>query len=269
MIMKQLSDYFGQNIKQKRIVITGGTTGIGKAIADLLISQGGHVFIFGRDPEDFQKAIDDIRGENPECEIYGTPADVTKKEDIQKIFEMIERDLGGIDILINNAAISANGITESSFEDFKYVIDTNITGYLAFAEKAVSIMKEQKSGHIINIGSMSAETKEPTSTVYVATKGAIRAFSTSLRKEVNPLGIKVSLIEPGSVTSDMQEDTKEEQKEKIDKMEMLEAEDIAISVLFCISQHKRCDIVTMQIRPHLQLINTILKKLSKKTALKK
>ena len=167
---------------------------------------------------------------------------------------MIERDLGGIDILINNAAISANGITESSFEDFKYVIDTNITGYLAFAEKAVSIMKEQKSGHIINIGSMSAETKEPTSTVYVATKGAIRAFSTSLRKEVNPLGIKVSLIEPGSVTSDMQEDTKEEQKEKIDKMEMLESEDIAISVLFCISQHKRCDIVTMQIRPHLQLI---------------
>lgn len=252
--MKQLSDYFGQNVKQKRIVITGGTTGIGKAIADLLIAQGGRVFIFGRDHEDFQNAIDDIREKNPECEIYGTPADVTNKEDIQKVFEMIEKDLGGIDILINNAAIAADGITKSSFEDYKYVIDTNITGYLAFAEEAISKMKEQKSGHIINIGSMSAETKNPTSTVYVATKGAIRAFSTSLRKEVNPLGIKVSLIEPGAVTSDMQTDPKEVQKEKIDKMEMLEAEDIAISVLFCISQHKRCDIVTMQIRPHLQLI---------------
>ena len=252
--MKQLSDYFGQNIEQKRIVITGGTTGIGKATADLLISLGGRVLIFGRDQEDFNAAIEDIKTNFPDCEIYGTPADVTKKEDIDKILELVDTKLGGIDILINNAALSADGITDSTFEDRRYILDTNIMGYLAFCEEAVSRMKDQKSGHIINIGSMSAESKGPTSTIYVATKSAIRGFSTSLRKEVNPLGIKVSLIEPGAVTSDMQKSTKEEQREKIDKMEMLEAEDIAMSVVFCLSQPKRCDIVTLQIRPHLQII---------------
>lgn len=252
--MKNLSDCFGENIKDKRIVITGGTTGIGKAIADLLVSLGGRVLIFGRDPEDFSNALNDIKTQFPESEIYGTPADVTKKEDIQMIFEMVDESLGGIDILINNAALSADGITNSNLEDWTYVLETNIMGYLAFSQEAVSRMSVQKSGHIINIGSMSAETREETSTIYVATKTAVRGFSAALRKEINPMGIKVSLIEPGAVTSDMQPGTKEEHQEKIDKMEMLEATDIAMSVLFCLSQHKRCDIVSIQIRPHLQII---------------
>lgn len=252
--MRKLTDYFGQNITGKRVVITGGTTGIGKAAADLLVSLGGRVLIFGRDHEDFQNAIDDIKKQFPDAEIYGTPADVTKKEDIEKILEIVDNELGGIDILINNAALAAPGITKESYDDYKYIIDTNITGYLAFAQEAASRMSNQKSGHIINIGSMSAESREGTSTIYVATKTAIRGFSTSLRKELNPLGIKVSLIEPGAVTSDMQSGTKEEHQEKIDKMEMLEADDIAMSILFCLSQPKRCDIVTMQIRPHLQSI---------------
>ena len=252
--MEKLTNYFGQNIKDKRIVITGGTTGIGKAIADLLVSLGGRVLIFGRDHEDFKNAVEDIKQQFPDSEVYGIPADVSKKEDIAKIMTIVDTELGGIDILINNAALAAEGITESTYENYKYVIDTNITGYLAFCEEAASRMKNQKSGHIINIGSMSVESREPKSTIYVATKSAIRGFSTSLRKELNPLGIKVSLIEPGAVTSDMQKSSKEEQQQKIEKMEMLKAEDIAMSTLFCLSQPKRCDIVTMQIRPHLQII---------------
>ena len=252
--MENLANYFGQNIKDKKIVITGGTTGIGKAIADVLVSLGGRVLIFGRDENDFKNAVADIKKQFPDAEVYGTPADVTKKEDIDKILEIVDSELGGIDILINNAALSAPGITEETYEDYKYIIDTNITGYLAFAQEASARMKKQKSGHIVNIGSMSAESKEPTSTIYVATKSAIRGFSASLRKELNPLGIKVSLIEPGAVTSDMQPGSKAEHQEKIEKMEMLEAYDIAMSTLFCLSQPQRCDIVTMQIRPHLQSI---------------
>lgn len=252
--MEKLTNYFGQNIKGKKIVITGGTTGIGKAIADVLVSLGGRVLIFGRDEKDFKNAVADLHKQFPDCEVYGTPADVTKKEDIQKILEIADNELGGIDILINNAALAASGITQESYDEYKYIIDTNITGYLAFAQEAAARMKKRKSGHIINIGSMSAESKEPKSTIYVTTKSAIRGFSTSLRKELNPLGIKVSLIEPGAVTSDMQPGTKAEQVKKIEKLEMLEAYDIAMSALFCLSQPKRCDIVTMQIRPHLQII---------------
>lgn len=252
--MEKLTNYFGQNINGRRIVITGGTTGIGKAIADVLVSLGGRVLIFGRDQEDFDNAVADIKQQFPGSEVYGTPADVTKKEDIDKIFDIVDNELGGIDILINNAALAAPGLTKETYEDYKYVIDTNITGYLAFAQQAASRMKEQKSGHIINIGSMSAESRTAESTIYVATKTAIRGFSTSLRKELNPLGIKVALIEPGAVTSDMQTDPKKIQHEKVEKLEMLEAYDIAMSTLFCLSQPRRCDIVTMQIRPHLQII---------------
>lgn len=252
--MKELSDYFGQNIKQKRIVITGGTTGIGRAMAELLVSLGGRVLTFGRDVTNLNEALEIIKNKYPDADLYGKPADITQKEDIEMIFDLIERSLGGIDILINNAALGADGITESSFENSKYIIDTNIMGYLAFCEEAVKKMAAQKSGHIINIGSMSAETREETGTVYVATKAAIRGFTAALRKEINPLGIKVSLIEPGAVNTDMQPGSKQERLEKIDKMEMLEADDIAMSVLFCLSQPKRCDVVSLQIRPHLQLI---------------
>lgn len=252
--MENISNYFGQNINQKRIVITGGTTGIGKAIADLLVSLGGRVFIFGRDENDFNNAVDDIKEKSKTGEIYGIAADITQKDDIDLIWNKVDNVFGGIDILINNAALPARGIIEGNYDDWKYILETNILEYIAFAKEAVNRMKEQKSGHIINIGSMSAEVKEKTGVIYVSTKTAIRGFSTALRKEINPLGIKVSHLEPGAVTSDMQEDPKEIQEEKIEKMEMLEAEDIAMSILFCLSQPKRCDIVSMQIRPHLQLI---------------
>lgn len=252
--MEILSNYFTENINQKRIVITGGTTGIGKAIADLLVSLGGRVFIFGRDENDFNSAMDDIKEKSSKGEIFGHTADITNKDDVTMIWERIDNLFGGIDILINNAALPAKGIIEGEYDDWKYILETNILGYIAFAKEAVNRMTEQKSGHIVNIGSMSAEVKEKTGVIYVATKSAIRGFSTALRKEINPLGIKVSHIEPGAVTSDMQTDPKEIQQEKIQEMKMLEAEDIAMSVLFCLSQPKRCDIVSMQVRPHLQLI---------------
>ena len=162
--------------------------------------------------------------------------------------------MGGVDILINNAALGADGITEEEYENIRYILETNILGYISFAKEAVKRMTIQQRGHIVNIGSMSAETHEETGTVYVATKSAVRGFSAALRKEVNPLGIKVSLIEPGAVSSDMQPGTREEHRWKIQKMEMLEAEDIAMSILFCLSQPKRCDIVSLQARPHLQII---------------
>jgi NADP-dependent 3-hydroxy acid dehydrogenase YdfG len=126
---------------------------------------------------------------------------------------------------------------------------------MAMSHEAAERMKASGWGHIVNIGSMSADVREEDSSVYVATKAGIQGFSEALRKEVNPLGIKVTLIEPGAVGTDMQSQySPEEQREKIEKMEMLRAEDIAACVLYTITQPKRCDVVALQIRPHLQSI---------------
>ena len=251
--MEPFTHYFSNNIKDKRIIITGGTTGIGRATAELLVSSGSRVFIFGRDKTDFRNAYKQIRSKYKGCELYGCPADITDAEDVERVFKSVNNCLGGMDILINNAALGADGIVKGDRESWKYIIDTNIMGYLTFAKEAVTQMSE-KGGHIVNIGSMSADIREHTGTIYVTTKAAIQGFSTALRKEVNPLGIKVSLIEPGAVTSDMQPGTKAAHRKKIDKMEMLEASDIAMSILFCLAQPKRCDIVSLQVRPHLQII---------------
>ena len=102
---------------------------------------------------------------------------------------------------------------------------------------------------------MSSDVREKDSSVYVATKAGIQGFSKALRKEVNRLGIKVTLIEPGAVETDMQSEySPAEQRKRIEAMKMLRAEDIAACVLYTISQPKRCDVVSLQIRPHLQEI---------------
>ena len=101
---------------------------------------------------------------------------------------------------------------------------------------------------------MSAEVQEKGSSVYVAAKAAIRGFSASLRKELNPHNIHVSLIEPGAVFTDMQESPTEELLQKVKNEEMLESQDIAGAVLFCLSQPNRCNIVSLQIKPLMQNI---------------
>jgi NADP-dependent 3-hydroxy acid dehydrogenase YdfG len=160
-----------------------------------------------------------------------------------------------LDILINNAALGYNSVMEGSYGDWQYIVNTNLLGYMAMAHEAIERMKARREGHIVNIGSMSADVREKDSSVYVATKSGIQGFSEALRKEVNPLGIKVTLIEPGAVGTDMQSQySPEEQRQREAELKMLKAEDIAACILYTITQPKRCDVVSLQIRPHLQSI---------------
>ncbi|MFD1139800.1 SDR family oxidoreductase [Larkinella insperata] len=241
-----------ESLTGKRIVITGGTTGIGRAIATLLGSYGAHIFTFGRHQEQLDEALNAIREAGGQAD--GITADSSKQEDIQRVFQQAEEKLGGLDILINSAALGAGSLSEMDDADWRYVIETNLGGYLAAAKEALNRMLPQKRGHIVLIGSMSADVREEGSSVYVATKSAIQGFAESLRKEVNKDGIKVSLVEPGAVGSDMQPTTPEEERESQKTGEMLRAEDIAVCIHYILTQPERCDVVGIQIRPHLQTI---------------
>jgi NADP-dependent 3-hydroxy acid dehydrogenase YdfG len=247
--------YQPMDISGKAVLITGGTTGIGRATALLLVACGARVMIFGRHEQELEDALESCRQESKEGEIHGLIADSSRKEDIERVFEAVDRQLGRLDILVNNAALAYNGIMEGSYDDWQYIVDTNLLGYMACAHQAVQRMKDAGSGHIVNIGSMSADVREKNSSVYVATKAGVQGFSEAFRKEVNQLGIKVTLIEPGAVGTDMQAATPpDKQRDKEEKQQMLKAEDIAACVLYTISQPARCDVVTVQIRPHLQMI---------------
>ena len=250
---RSLFDYQPESVNTKTVLISGGTTGIGRATAILLAAQGAQVMLFGRHEQELNDALNDIRRSGGE--VLGLTADTSNPENIQRVFQEVDRQMGGLDILINNAALGYNSIMDGTYEDWQYIVNTNLLGYMAMTHEAIERMKANGSGHIVNIGSMSADVREKGSSVYVATKSGIEGFSEALRKEVNPLGIKVTLIEPGAVGTDMQDQyPPEEQRQKEEKMEMLKAEDIAACILYAITQPKRCDIVTLQIRPHLQSI---------------
>jgi NADP-dependent 3-hydroxy acid dehydrogenase YdfG len=252
--MNELDAYTPQQLKGKTVLVTGGTTGIGRATARILAGLGAKVFITGRNPDPLMQAIRDTRELYPGAEIDGATSDLACEEQIGDLFQAFRERFGEMDILINNAGLPAENIEKGSYEEWQYVINTNLLGYLACAKAAARMMRRKKRGHIVNIGSMSAESKSAETTVYVATKSGIRGFTASLRKELNPDGIKVTLIEPGAVSSDMQPGGSEGHDKKIESMEMLEAEDIAAAIVFCLSQPQRCDIVSIQARPLKQLI---------------
>jgi NADP-dependent 3-hydroxy acid dehydrogenase YdfG len=241
-----------QPVAGKTVLITGGATGIGRATAVLLASQGARVMIFGRRERELNNALESIR--RTRNDVAGLTADVSQPNEVRRVFAQADTHFGRLDVLINNAALWAGDVFSAEYEKMQYIVKTNLLGYMGCAHEAVRRMRETGGGHIVNIGSMSADVREAGSSVYVATSAGIQGFSEALRKEVNPLGIKVSLIEPGAVGTNMQPGTPDEQLGKIAEAQMLMAEDVALAVLFCLVQPRRSDVVSVQIRPHLQPI---------------
>lgn len=246
-----------QSVAGKSVVVTGGTTGIGRATAKLLASEGAKVLIYGREEQPLQDALNEIKqSAQDQAEIVGLTADQSKPEDVQRVFQEADQKLGGVDILVNNAALSAQSILDSDYTEWEYVLKTNVLGYMNCCREAVNRMKSNGGGHIVNVGSMSAKARDKGSDVYTATKSAIEGFSDSLAKQVNEQGIRVTVIEPGLVGTDMttRKVPAEQQPQKEQEEQMLTAEDLAQCVLYTLSQPARCDISLVQIRPTKQTI---------------
>jgi NADP-dependent 3-hydroxy acid dehydrogenase YdfG len=241
-----------QSVAGRRVLITGGSTGIGRATALLLAAEGARVLICGRKDEILEDAMADLKEVTSEASAVAV--DLAEPAGVEELFATCDRYLGELDVLINNAALAADSITEGNYDDWRYVVHTNLLGYMACAHNAAARMKKRSAGHIVNVGSMSADVREEGSSVYVATKAGIQGFSEALRKEVNKDGIKVTLIEPGAVGTDMQPESPSEQRTKQKQLEMLTAEDIAACIHYCLQQPKRCDVVDVKIRPHMQMI---------------
>jgi len=172
---REFFDYEPDSLNGKNILITGGTTGIGRSTAILLAAQGANVLIFGRHEKELDDAMRDIQETGGS--VIGLTADVSNPQDIQRVFKEVDQQFGTLDILINNAALGYNSVMKGGYEDWAYIVNTNLVGYMAMAHEAIERMKVNKRGHIVNVGSMSAEVYEENSSVYVATKSGIKGFS--------------------------------------------------------------------------------------------
>jgi NADP-dependent 3-hydroxy acid dehydrogenase YdfG len=238
-----------------RVLITGGTSGIGRELALEISNLGGKVLIVGRDEQHLDDTIRDSSQPGQENALKGIVAELSSSEGISRLFEEADKHFDGeLDILINNAALAYNSVIDGTYSDWKEVIDTNLLGYIACTHEAVTRMTKAGRGHIVFIGSMSAGVREKGSSIYVATKSGVEGFAESLRKEVNEKGIRITLIEPGAVDTDMQPQSTEEKKSATEEHNMLKAEDIAAAVIYALSQDERCDVAEIRLKPRLQLI---------------
>jgi 3-hydroxy acid dehydrogenase / malonic semialdehyde reductase len=237
------------SLRGKRVLISGGTTGIGRATALALAAEGAKVFIYGRDEAALKDALADIDAKGA---VDGIAADQADKKDLARIFAAADAFLGGLDILVNNAGIGGDELAKQSDAEWRYVLATNLTGYIACAKQALTLMRKSGGGHIVQIGSISADRRGGDDPIYVTTKAAIQGFSAALRKEAASHNVRVSLIEPGSVGTDMNENPPAEQRKEIARKALLKAEDVAEAVRFALVQPPRSVVTVMQIEPLLQ-----------------
>ena len=248
----------GTSMKGKVVLITGGTTGIGRETAAVLAADGAKVLVFGSTQKNLDDALAAVgpRATAGGGTIDGTIADASKQADLDRVFARLD-EVGPIDVMVNNVGIANAKVFDDDFDALRRVLDVNVLSYVYCTKLAVARMRERSGnerGHVVNVGSMSADLRNPGSALYSCTKAAVQAFSESLRKAVNPEGIRVSLVEPGAVDTPMQDKPAEKKRELIEQFEMLEARDIAESVHFCLTRPPRCAVVMMQVRPLMQAI---------------
>ena len=190
------------NIEGKRILITGSTRGLGYVLAEGLAKEGASVIINGRT----QEKVDDAAGSliKRGFLVSGFAFDITNASEVERQINEIERKLGTIDVLVNNAGIQHRSpLEEFKLEDWNTVLNTNLTGAFIVSKEAVKGMIQRKSGKIINICSLQSELARPTIAPYAAAKGGLKMLTRAMATEWAKHNIQVNSIGPGYFKTDM------------------------------------------------------------------
>lgn len=223
----------------KTILVTGATSGFGKAIATIFAKNGYDVCVTGRRDDRLaalKQELESAYGIN----VTTLKFDVRNREEVTEAISRFKEQLSTIDILVNNAGLAAglSTIDEGDIDDWDVMIDTNIKGLLYVTRQVVSMMK-QKGGHIINIGSTAGKLVYKNGNVYCATKFAVDALSQSMRIDLLPYGIKVTAINPGMAETEFAlvrfKGDAERAKNVYTGLTPLNAQDIADTVYYCAS----------------------------------
>ncbi|WP_432412345.1 SDR family oxidoreductase [Rasiella sp. SM2506] len=245
------------NLKNKTVIITGASSGIGEATALKLSKEGANVVLTAR-RENKLKALK-AKIEKDGGKAIVVVGDVTNKNDWQHLQKEAKDTFGSIDVLINNAGLMPLSYVKNLHTDeWDTMVDVNIKGVLNGVSAVLPTMIEQKGGHIINISSVAAYKYFPGGAVYCATKSAVKMFSEGLRQELAPTyGINVTSIEPGAVDTELTETITDKElmndmKEVMGDVKPLEPNDIADAIFYALSQPGRTNINDVYIMPTTQ-----------------
>lgn len=247
----------------KTALITGATSGIGKATAQLLAKNNFNVILCGRREDRLEELAQEL---SKITQVHTLCFDVRDKESVSNQIGSLPAAFSTIDVLINNAG-NAHGldpIQTGSLDDWDAMIDINVKGLLYVSKAIIPGMITKKSGHIINIGSIAGKEVYPNGNVYCASKQAVDALNQAMRIDLNPYGIRVGAIHPGAVETEFSEvrfkgDTNRAAS-VYNGFEPLHAEDIADIIHFVVTRPYHVNIGDLLVLPTAQAAATILKR---------
>lgn len=242
-----------QKLDGKVALITGASSGIGEATALALAAEGAKVALAARRAERLQKLEKQITDGGGKA--LSLVTDIADEAQATEMVHKTNSNFGSVDILVNNAGVMLVGPVEGAdTSDWQRMININLMGLMYATHAALPLMKAQGGGHIVNISSVAGRVAIPNYAVYNATKFGVGAFSEALRKEVYKDKIRVTVIEPGGVATELVEhisnpESKQQTQEFVQSMTVLESEDIAAAIAYAVTQPPRVNVNEILIRP--------------------
>lgn len=226
----------------KVIVITGGSSGIGEATALEMARDAHSFFLIGRTRNKLEKAKEKIEAEGGEVRF--SVGDVSKEQDVERIYEETIKEFGTIDVLIANAGVGYfRNLEDFSIEEYDQQMNTNVRGVFLWLRKVLPLMKEKDSGQIIVTSSNLGLDTSARASIYAATKHAVQAMVWSLREELRGTMVKAATINPGSVSTPWFDG------KDVDRSKMLTPRDVALAARLIIDQSETSDIDHIHLLP--------------------
>ncbi len=243
----------GRPLSGKVALVTGASSGIGEATALALAQAGAAVAIGARRADRLEALAAKLRDDG--ARVLALDLDVTDEAACRDAVARTRAELGGLDVLVNNAGVMLLGtIVGADVEDWRRMLSTNVLGLMYTTHAAIDGMLEQGSGDVVNISSVAGRTARRGAGVYNASKWAVNAFSESLRQEVTTRGVRVSLVEPGAVATELtdhitQPDAKADVQRMVGGMTPLQAEDVARAIVYVVTQPPHVAVNEVLVRP--------------------
>ncbi len=190
-------------LRDKVAIVTGASSGIGRGIADVFVDEGAKLVLAARNQMKLDQARDELQSKGRGSAI-AVPTDVRNEKEVIALFERTKSEFGRLDILVNNAGTGVTApIEETTLEMWHRTLDTNLTGPFLCTREALKIMKPQRGGRIINIGSISAQVPRPNSVAYACSKRGLAALTRATALEGRSYGVVASCLHPGNVATEM------------------------------------------------------------------